>query len=152
MADQLHCRLCPNSYKAVLEFMDHFETHMNQNEQIQRPTEDMPNIRPEDEDVLSQISVIDSDSLKNSKKERLVTQCKKCDKSFSKRSSLKVHIKTVHDKVKSYKCNSCSKAFGQKHNLKVHINTVHEKQTHINVEKVLDVRVICKNMLEQFMI
>ena len=33
MGEQFQCRFCPESYKEVLEFLDHFETHMNQNEQ-----------------------------------------------------------------------------------------------------------------------
>ena len=33
MSEQFQCRFCPHSYTKVLEFLDHFETHMNQNEQ-----------------------------------------------------------------------------------------------------------------------
>ena len=33
MPEQFQCRFCPESYKEVLGFLDHFETHMNQNEQ-----------------------------------------------------------------------------------------------------------------------
>ena len=32
MPEQFQCRFCSESYNEVLRFMDHFETHMNQNE------------------------------------------------------------------------------------------------------------------------
>ena len=35
MAEQFQCRFCTESYDEVLEFLDHFETHMTQNEQTE---------------------------------------------------------------------------------------------------------------------
>ena len=35
MPEQFQCRFCPESYQGVLEFLDHFETHMNLEEQNQ---------------------------------------------------------------------------------------------------------------------
>ena len=35
MPEQFQCRFCPKSYNEVLGFLDHFETHVNQNEQTQ---------------------------------------------------------------------------------------------------------------------
>ena len=31
MAEQFQCRFCPESFKEVLQFLDHFEIHMNDN-------------------------------------------------------------------------------------------------------------------------
>ena len=84
MGEQYQCRFCPKSYKEVLEFLDHFETHMKQNEQPskfnskmedQNEEKETPNIRLEDETI--------------SKK----TQCEICDKSFSTKQY------TVTDKI-----------------------------------------------------
>ena len=137
------CRFCPESYSEVLGFLDHFETHMNQNEQ--NKTKHQSSIHQEDEDQIqneeakspksinqmtntSQISEKDPDFLKNSSlNKRLSSECKKCGKTFSMKCNLEKHIKTVHDKVKSYKCDLCMKAFGQKGDLQRHIQIVHHK-------------------------
>ena len=36
-------------------------------------------------------------------------------------------METGHENVKDYKCESCEKRFGSKGNLKIHIETVHKK-------------------------
>ena len=46
--------------------------------------------------------------------------CKKCDKTFSKKLTLQMHVKCVHDKVKNHKCDKCNKAFGYRMHLKRH--------------------------------
>ena len=35
MPEEFQCRFCPESYQEVVQFLDHFETHMNQQEQNQ---------------------------------------------------------------------------------------------------------------------
>ena len=42
-----------------------------------------------------------------------------CDKSFKGKSSLKIHVQSVHEGI-SYKCDVCYKSFAQKGNLKIH--------------------------------
>ena len=32
MPKQYQCRFCPKSYNEVLEFLDHFDTHMNKDQ------------------------------------------------------------------------------------------------------------------------
>ena len=51
--------------------------------------------------------------------------CEICKKSFSRKSYLKLHVKTVHDEVKEYKCEICGKTFGQNSELQIHGETAH---------------------------
>ena len=44
--------------------------------------------------------------------------CEICKKSFSRKSYLKLHVKTVHDEVKEYKCEICGKTFARIGNYK----------------------------------
>ena len=151
MPQQFRCRFCQQSYQEVLQFLDHFETHMNQEEQKQnkhqsstckeiedqiqnegakRPKfiDQVTNTRLEDEEIILPIYEKDSDSLKNSSQnERLAIHCEKCDKPFSTKGNLKLHIKTVHDKVKCHTCDLCLRAFGLKGVLQRHVKTVHDK-------------------------
>ena len=48
-----------------------------------------------------------------------------CKKSFTEKSSLKLHIYTVHEGHKDYACNTCGKSFAQKSGLKTHFRGVH---------------------------
>ena len=43
-------------------------------------------------------------------------------------NDLKLHITTVHEKIKKINCEKCGKNFSKEFNLKVHIQTVHEKE------------------------
>ena len=56
-----------------------------------------------------------------------IVQCKICGKLLSHATSLKKHIKIVHEGIKDYKCEVCGKASSLLCNLKTHIKTVHEK-------------------------
>lgn len=51
--------------------------------------------------------------------------CNVCEKSFDRTHHLKVHIKTVHERIKSFGCEKCPKRFGQKSHLKRHVKEVH---------------------------
>ena len=52
-------------------------------------------------------------------------KCEKCDKTFTTRGNLSIHIKAVHDQVK-YDCVLCDKSFSQELNLKRHKKVKHE--------------------------
>ena len=54
--------------------------------------------------------------------------CTDCGKSFVKYSKLKLHVNSVHLKLKPYNCNICGESFAQSGNLNKHIQIVHEKK------------------------
>ena len=56
-------------------------------------------------------------------------KCDKCNKSFSRNSHLKTHIKNVHENVQ-YNCDKCDKNFSTNHYLSEHIQIVHENVQH----------------------
>ena len=41
MPDQFKCRFCHKSYTEILEFLDHFETHMNQDQENESKSKEM---------------------------------------------------------------------------------------------------------------
>ena len=55
----------------------------------------------------------------------IVTFVKK--KTFNRIENLKVHLRTDHKNIKSYKCDICDKHFSQK---KIHINSIHKGLKH----------------------
>ena len=54
-------------------------------------------------------------------------RCDKCDSSFRKETSLKLHIRDVHEKEKSFVCDTCAKVFSRKACLDRQIADVHEQ-------------------------
>ena len=52
--------------------------------------------------------------------------CKICNMIFQTNSKLKAHIEAVHEKIKKYKCDQCFSKFAASYNLRQHIATVHE--------------------------
>lgn len=50
-------------------------------------------------------------------------KCETCNRGFTTKGSLELHINTVHLKKKKFGCNICGKSFTQKHILKIHIDT-----------------------------
>ena len=51
--------------------------------------------------------------------------CPQCDKTFSSKQDMNVHIKRIHLGVKDKMCSHCSYATYSNHNLKLHITKVH---------------------------
>ena len=49
-------------------------------------------------------------------------ECHICGKNFRNGYPLKLHVRTVHEGIKSFKCLSCDRALGSKNALKYHIN------------------------------
>ena len=52
--------------------------------------------------------------------------CNLCNKPFSSRKYLKIHIKTVHEGLKEKKCHLCDKVYAHATDLSVHIKKIHE--------------------------
>ena len=61
----------------------------------------------------------------NSKSAGSLFFCRSCEKTFTRNSTLKMHIKTVHEGIK-LKCQQCPKEFVQSKDLKRHIKVIHE--------------------------
>ena len=56
-------------------------------------------------------------------------KCLQCSKTFTRKDSLELHIKNVHDKsLKSLKCEKCDKTFNKMSNLDRHRRDVHMKE------------------------
>ena len=53
--------------------------------------------------------------------------CHECGASFTKKSSLQMHINAVHLKLKPYVCDLFEMSFARKGHLKGHIKSIHEK-------------------------
>jgi uncharacterized Zn-finger protein len=56
--------------------------------------------------------------------------CPECTHASTTRSSLQVHIRTVHEERKDFKCPVCNKKFGHAKSLKGHRESVHEGVRH----------------------
>ena len=54
--------------------------------------------------------------------------CATCKSSFTHKSKMKQHIKTVHEKIKPFACDICDKSFGYKNNLKRHTVEKHDQK------------------------
>ena len=54
--------------------------------------------------------------------ETMETKCPKCDKIFSRKYSVAVHMRT-HTGEKPYQCEVCKKQFTQKSNLTTHMRS-----------------------------
>lgn len=54
--------------------------------------------------------------------------CPSCPVSFSQKSHLTQHIRTVHEKIRPYKCEHCKRAFGKRYDLLSHVDAVHKKE------------------------
>ena len=58
--------------------------------------------------------------------EILLVECYICQKVFSQKSNLKVHISSIHEGKKPFKCSICDYKCSQKGHLYKHISSVHE--------------------------
>ena len=56
--------------------------------------------------------------------------CTTCNKSLTRKSSLKQHISTVHNKHRWFHCNLCPKQLSTAQNLRRHVRIIHEKKNY----------------------
>src|SRR5436190_5960552 len=54
--------------------------------------------------------------------------CTFCNKCLTRKSSLKQHISTVHNKHRRFHCNLCPKHLSTAQNLRRHVRIIHEKK------------------------
>jgi RNase P subunit RPR2 len=54
--------------------------------------------------------------------------CPQCDYKTGNVSSLRKHVRVVHEKRRDHACPQCDAAFGQAGTLRTHVRTVHEKR------------------------
>jgi len=52
--------------------------------------------------------------------------CSLCDKRFTRKHYVGVHVKTVHGKKREFQCYKCGRAFGEAGMLRRHVQAVHE--------------------------
>ena len=78
-------------------------------------------------------------------------ECNHCGKSFSQARYLKTHVKSIHEGVKEHVCNDCGKSFSLAHHLKTHIKAIHKGMFVIIVARVFHKQKIPKNMFKLFM-
>jgi len=64
--------------------------------------------------------------------------CSTCGKEYPNEVSLKKHIQCVHEKKKPYQCHICSKMFGSKWYVQQHISKMHEDVQRIQSFKCSD--------------
>ena len=70
-------------------------------------------------------SLIPTRTLVSKPKKKHACPYHECKKECHSPSALKIHVDTVHLKLKPHKCEECGEAFGQKGNLTIHMNTIH---------------------------
>ena len=57
--------------------------------------------------------------------ERVKVPCPKCDKTFTERGRMLIHMKNIHDGIRDEVCDLCNYATYSKFNLRLHIAKVH---------------------------
>ena len=54
--------------------------------------------------------------------------CSQCDYKTGNVSSLRTHVRTVHEKRRDHACPQCDAAFGRAGDLRSHVRTVHKQR------------------------
>jgi KRAB domain-containing zinc finger protein len=54
--------------------------------------------------------------------------CPQCDAAFGRASTLRKHVRTVHEQRKDHACPQCDAAFGEAGHLRRHVRSVHEQR------------------------
>lgn len=101
------CDQCDKSFKTRNKLLRHKEVHSGKNS-----TTDLLNSRIISFHIIFSICI----------DKRKLYKCDLCDRSFLRKTSIKVHRKS-HTGEKPYSCNHCSKAFSEKKKLNNHISS-----------------------------
>ena len=91
MPEQFQCRFCPKSYKEVLEFLDHFETHMDQDYTEEKEKEENSSQENERIEQDQNNSNVDK-TFKRKLEDEEITSCVS-EKDFDSKTKIIIHIK-----------------------------------------------------------
>lgn len=93
-------------------------------------------------------SFINSELLTFNKENKALFMCyyKDCEKAYSKRYNLDVHIKAAHLNTKDFECSYCNKSFKHKCSLKSHLEKFHSND--LNTEFKAKVECINNNNID----
>ncbi|KAI8809711.1 hypothetical protein BJ742DRAFT_803435, partial [Cladochytrium replicatum] len=53
-------------------------------------------------------------------------RCPRCDRAFSRRFNLRIHVASTHCNVKEFLCEKCGKAFARRHDMRRHCRYIHD--------------------------
>ena len=62
-----------------------------------------------------------------------IHKCEICGKDFDKINEFMTHVVTDHEGHKYHKCDKCGENFGQLISLKIHVESVHEKNKNVKI-------------------
>ena len=60
-----------------------------------------------------------------------ILKCDQCDKKFTRKDSVQLHLKKKHGFRKVFSCKLCDKHFQSNQDLTAHLKTFHKKKTHV---------------------
>lgn len=64
-------------------------------------------------------------------------ECHICYKNFTRKENHKVHVKTVHERIRQFECFICHRHFGFQHHLERHMSTTHSSGKEYTCSKCL---------------
>ena len=125
MIQQYQCQICPEKCIDASEFLNHFEIHKSQNEELQNMKQNVNYKNNFLNKENSEYPSLKNQSSKAKKSIEQIAECEICNKRFVGKQSLRRHIITFHDNDRTHTCDVCSKAFGIERELRLHKNSVH---------------------------
>lgn len=107
--DLKHCPICNLNYRSKTAFRNHMQKHHNRSD-----------------DRLTCCDLVfptHAKYLRHLEIHKLNIQCEHCGKAFSRNSTLKQHIKVIHEKKKLFTCDYCGHEFAEKQHVRKHIES-----------------------------
>ena len=112
-----------------MDLVDEIEDIAAESEILEN-VENIDNSHPENNTHTDNVHVVfennsDKKSPKKTNKRKKAIPCQVCGSSFTKNSSLKHHVETIHEGKRPHKCTFCHESFSAKSNLTRHVNSIH---------------------------
>ena len=117
----LKCQNCSRRFLTKIGFQNHsIIEHINeaktQLDQLPRTIDKKiesasQKVMSSDSKIEQELHIIDGHKIENENKKPSSNQCRECTKAFTRQCNLKIHINTVHEKLKPSQCYDCPKAF-----------------------------------------